>query len=357
MNNDKRQDATQAPLPHYIYPAMYQQQEDEISLVDLWLTLVKQKKIIFRVLLAFVVLGGLYAVFKPEKYIFSTTVQIGTLISGDKEAAIESADNALTKIKSAYIPFILSQYYDKHPENKDQYKIEASVPKGSEMIVIESKGRASEEPVFKQLIEAIVEKLISDHAAIIDVKKRNMEVSIARAENVLAGSKDSATLITANVQRLKQTDELLHKQLDEKKALLVNLVKNRSAIKKNSASGAMNILLADSEIQRNQQLIDELEKHLFIELSQQQAELEKARADNLREQSDQQNTIDQLKNQLANISYTKAIIPVMKSFEPVGIGKAAIMIIVLMLGLFAGIFAAFLSMFIGKVKEKADVSS
>ncbi|MGZ8189886.1 MAG: Wzz/FepE/Etk N-terminal domain-containing protein [Methylococcaceae bacterium] len=336
---------------------MYQQEEDEISLVDIWLILIKQKKIIFRVLLAFVVLGSLYALLKPEIYTFSTTVQVGTLISGDKEAAIESADNALTKIKSAYIPFILSQHYDQHPENKDQYKIEASVPKGSEMIVIESKGRESEEPVFKQLIKTIVEKLITDHAGIIDVKIRNMEVSIARAENVLAGSKDSAKLITANVQRLKQTDELLRRQLGEKKVFLANLVKNRSNIQNNSASGAMNILLIDSEIQRYQKLIDDLEKHLIIDLSQQQAELEKAGADNLREQSDQQNNIDQLKNQLANISYTKAIIPVMKSIEPIGIGKAAIIVIATVLGFFAGIFAAFFMVFVDKVKKEADVSS
>lgn len=332
---------------------MYRQ-EDEISLADLWRVLVKRKKIVFGLMLAFVVLGGAYAVLKTETYTFSTTIEIGTVINGDKENIIETAENALNKIKTAYIPFVLNQFYEKNPDNEEQYKIEASVPKGSDVLVIHSEGNSIEGPVYKELMDEVVQKLIVDHARIINLKKRNLERQIAIAENSLSSSKDSAKLLAAKTQRLNQMAELMRKQLNEKKILMENALKNRNNATSKNAAGAMTILLIDSEIQKYQQSIDQLENNLIIDISQQRDELEKEIADNLREQNDKQNNIELLKNQLSNISDTKAIVPVMKSIEPVGLSKKIIMILALVLGLFLGILGAFFYEFLDKIKKQEE---
>jgi uncharacterized protein involved in exopolysaccharide biosynthesis len=340
MNNDNKQSMNAIP-PQHFYPSMYQQR-NTINFGELWRILAKQKKIIAITLLASLVLGVALALTKPLIYSFSTIVQIGTVAQEGKSELIESTDTALNKTISAYIPFVLTEFYDKNSADRGQYMMSVSVPKKSDLLIVEAKGAVSQESVYKELIDSVVKKLIDDHSRIANLKIKNYEVSIAHAENVLASGKDMAKLISANTERVEKTAELLRTQLAEKKQMLANTLKNRSHVSSSSATGAMSILLIDSEIQRYQQMIDQLEKHLLIDLNQQRNELEKALSDNLREQNDEQNTIDQLKNALANISNTKAVVPVMTSTEPVGMSKFTLVLIITLLGGLLGITLAFL---------------
>jgi hypothetical protein len=341
MNNDNKQGANPNVPPQYFYPSMLQQQ-NTLKLIDLYRVVLKQKKIILIILLVFTVLGVVLALVKPAMYSFSTTVQIGTVSNEGKTELIESSQTALNKIISAYIPFSLAQYYEKNPSDRGRYTINVTVPKNSDILNIEARGSINQEAVYKELIGNIVKKLIEDHSRIANLKIKNFEVSIAHAENVLASSKDNAKLITANTQRLDKTAELLSTQLKEKKELLAHSLKNRNNVNSNNATGAMSVLLIDSEIQRYQQMIDQVEKYLLIDLNQQRNELEKALSDNLRAQNDEQNNVDQLKNALANISNTKAVVPVMTSTDSVGLSKSAIMLSVILLGIVFGVAAAFL---------------
>ncbi|SJM94934.1 hypothetical protein CRENPOLYSF2_4410003 [Crenothrix polyspora] len=356
MNNDNKQGANPNVPPQYFYPSMLQQQ-NTTNLIDLYRVVLKQKKIILIILLIFTMLGVVLALVKPAMYSFSTTVQIGTISTEGKTELIESSQTALNKIISAYIPFILAQYYEKNPSDRGGYTINVTVPKNSDILNIEARGSTNQETVYKELIGNVVKKLIGDHSNITILKIKNFEVSIAHAENVLASTKDNAKLIAANTERLDKTSELLSTQLKEKKELLAHALKNRSNVNSNNATGAMSVLLIDSEIQRYQQMIDQVEKYLLIDLNQQRNELEKALSDNLRAQNDEQNLIDQLKNALVNISNTKAVVPVMTSIEPVGTSKIIILLITVLIGLTIGIFTALIYDFfsdIAKANQPAE---
>ncbi|WP_394752038.1 Wzz/FepE/Etk N-terminal domain-containing protein [Crenothrix sp.] len=343
MNNDNKQGANPSVPPQYFYPSLAQQQ-NTIKLIDLYRIVLKHHKIILTILLIFTIAGVVSALLKPVIYSFSTTVQIGTLSTADnqgKSELIESSQTALNKIISAYIPFVLAQHYEKNPSDRGRYTINVVVPKNSEILNIEARGAINRETAYKQLINDVVKKLIDDHSRITILKIKNFEVGIAHAENVLASTKDNAKLIAANTERLNKTSELLSTQLKEKKELLAHTLKNRDNVNINNPTGAMSVLLIDSEIQRYQQMIDQVEKYLLIDLNQQRNELEKALSDNLRAQNDEQNSIDQLKNALVNISNTKAVVPVMTSTDSVGLSKTAIMLSFVLLGVAIALAAAF----------------
>jgi uncharacterized protein involved in exopolysaccharide biosynthesis len=338
MSNDKNQGGNPNVLQQQFYPSMVQQQ-DALKLVNVWRILCRQKKISLITLLIFVVLGLAFAFLKSEKYAFSTVVQMGTFTNGEKSEHIETADMVLSKIKMAYIPLVLSEYYNKTPDSRERYFINVSVPKKSEIVVIQMEEQLNQADRSKELITNVVTKLINDHSVIVNIKIKNLEVSIAHAENVLSSTKDSTKLIEANIARLEKTSALLTTQLSEKKQMLEKVLQNRDSVKTSSATGAMSVLLIDSEIQRYQLMVDDLEKRLLIDLHQQRNELEKALADSLRNQNDSQNNIDQLKSQLANTANTRAIVPVLTSSDPVGLGKAAIIIIAILLGGVLGVLA------------------
>ena len=314
--------------------------QNVINLMEIWWLIKRQKKIAIGVLFLSMLLGFTYAMLKPKTYSFSTTVQVGTVGFEGKTSLIESPDTALNKVLLAYIPFILSDFYREKPEVRGAYSINVNVPKKSDLLVIDAKGSLEQEPIYRDLIDRVVKKLVDDHSRITSLKIKTAEVSLAHAQNVLEGSKDAAKLISANLQRLDKTSELLHNQLNEKKSLLAEMTKNRKSVNSSGTTGAMSVLLIDSEIQRYQMLIDNLEKSLFIDLNQQRNELEKALSDNLRDQSDQQNNVDQLKNELANISNTKAVVPVMTSIAPVGMSKGLVMTISGILGILLSLLVA-----------------
>lgn len=356
MNNDHKYSANPSAPPQYFYPPVAQPQ-NTINMFDVWRILWKQKKIIYITLLLFTLMGLVLALSKPVVYSFSTTVQIGTVTNDGKNELIESTETALSKIISAYIPYVLAQYYGKNPADRGRYKIDVTVPKKSDILVLEARGGVNQEIVYKELMNNVVAKLIEDHSRALNVKIKNYEASIKHAENTLASSKDHAKWIASSTVRLDKTEILLSAQMKEKKEFLADTLKTRSAARKKSATDAMGMMVIDSEIARYQQSVDNLEKYLFIDLNQQRNAIEISLSDNLLKQDDQQNAIAKLKNELANISNTKSVVPVMASLDPVGLGKSIIVVIFIFLGIVLGIFTALVYEFYQKEMTNRKVSS
>ncbi len=358
MSNEKKQEGT----PVYLLPQhdfFNQAHTDEINIVDIWRTLVKRKKTIFTVFAAFVVVGVLYSLIKPEKFMYSTVILIGMqAIEKDGEVVsrmpIESIDDALNKLKSAYVPLILSQEREKNAEDYLKREINVNTPKGSNVIVLDMVCKPKHEQKCKSLLEGAAKKLIDDDSIIAEMARKSLNVKIISAENGLKRSKDEAFFLEAKKARLLQTEKLLGDQIKEKKALLERSLNNRGSVKSNNAANAMSVLLIDNEIQRNQTLLDDLEKRLLIDLNQERDDLEKAQKENIRQQSVQENAIVQLKNLLLGVSNTKAVVPVLRSDEPVGITLQLIMVFTVLLGLMAGLMTALALEAIEKAKAQSN---
>src|SRR3990172_13380568 len=81
--------------------------EDEISLVDLWRVLVKHKKRVFLVWLLISLAGVIAAVLMPERYAYTTLVEIGRPPAGTgKDNLVETADEARVRLIAGIIPVI-----------------------------------------------------------------------------------------------------------------------------------------------------------------------------------------------------------------------------------------------------------
>ena len=93
-------------IPEYIYP------EDEINLMDLWLILVKHKKVFWSIFSAIVILGLIVALIIPRKYSITSAISIGQTIQDDQMVLLESPETVKAKLENALVPKILSQYED-----------------------------------------------------------------------------------------------------------------------------------------------------------------------------------------------------------------------------------------------------
>ncbi|HEC17729.1 MAG TPA: hypothetical protein ENI97_00100 [Gammaproteobacteria bacterium] len=339
------------PLPPQVYEAQYY--EDEINLVDLWLVLMRRRALLMTVAGLCVLAGLALALWLPAKYEYSTSIEIGTRINGDEVEVIESPQTLLAKIQESYIPLARQEYLSSHARSGAP-RVEAHIPKGSEIIVLNSKGTERQGPDHKQVQQSVVDMVKKDHGRIITVLRKETEILQNQALAKLEELKDEARLIQSREKRLSDIATLLATQAKEVRSDLARAEADRAqAIKQTKdESRALTLMMLDSGMQQYRQRLAQIDERLKIKLVDSRDTLAKQLADNRRAQLAQQDTIAKLKVQMANLRETRALLPPMRSPEPTGPGSSLMILLSLVLGLLLGVFAAFFAEFLAKVRTQ-----
>jgi uncharacterized protein involved in exopolysaccharide biosynthesis len=327
--------------------------DDEISLIDLWGVLIRRKTIlgsVFAVCLAGAVAAALI---KNDKYLYSTSLEIGAVIENGERVLIDSPDTVLSKIKEGYIPAVLSEYAKSASDAAD-IEITVRLPKNSEIVVIESTGKESVGDTLKALEGKVIDLVKLDHSRIIEVTKNNILSQLQKLKRRHDELQDQEKLILSDVERIKVTSGLVEQQFAEIKSSVEASTANRKNALNTigNETSAMTLLMIDSETDQNKKRMAELEERLHVVLPNKKDNLEKALADNRRARENNQTEVDKLLIVLKNIRDTRAIIEPTQSLKPVGIGKPLIVLLGAMLGLMLGIFAAFFAEFLAKAREQ-----
>jgi uncharacterized protein involved in exopolysaccharide biosynthesis len=346
---------TNPPLHDQNLPSLSPYYEDEINLVDLWLVLVRRRSVMITVAALVVMAGLFYALLVSPSYQYTTSIEIGSRISGDTHMLVESPETLLAKMQEGYVPLARQEYLAKHPERDSVPKIDSRIPKSSQIIVLESKGPESETEMHKTVQQAVVDMVLRDHSRIVDVLRKETEILQNKAKTKLEEIKDASTLIRAREKRLTDVTVLLTTQTAEVRADLQRAMANREQAGKQVAteSKAMMLLMLDSEIQQHRQHLATLEERLQVVIADQRDALAKALADNRRAQLNQRDTIAKLEIQLANLRETRALLPLMRSPEPSGPGAGLIVVLSLIVGLLLGVLATFFAEFLAKARSQA----
>ncbi|MCI0507725.1 MAG: Wzz/FepE/Etk N-terminal domain-containing protein [Gammaproteobacteria bacterium] len=337
----------QQSMPPYYY-------EDEISLIDLWLVLVRRKKLLIITFAAVVIIGLVLALITPKKYSYSTSIEIGSRVIQDKVQPIESPETLLAKIQESYIPFVQQQYRNEKSDNDALHRITARIPKGSQIIVLESNGGAERGDAYKELQQRVINEVQSDHKRILEVIRKELEIARNKAMDKLEELKDTVKLLEAREKRLTDIAVLIKRQIEEAKADLAIAEKNRQRSVKEATNEAkaMTLLMLDNEVQQQRQRLATLEERLIIEVAEGQDKLANEIATNVRLQEAQQEEISRVEIQLANLVETRALVPPMQSMEPTGLAKRVILAIAMVLGFVLALMAAFIAEFLQKAKEQ-----
>lgn len=302
--NENKQSVSSVSASQYSYPTTFNHlQDDEINLLDIWRILVKRKKMIITISLLITLLSSTYAVLRPEIYSYSTAIQIGSLFAGNSEKPVDTVKNAASKLKELYINSVLNDFYRTNPEQAKNIKINVSIPKDSEILVIGSKCSEKQAPLYIQLINKISTKLIDNHS---DTIKKTRTVLLEQLE----GSKNRLALLADNEKELSKRIEGFDKAF---KASPIN----------NSGTTAL----------------------VMTELSQQQHQISSEKFSLLSQIASNESEFNLIQD-------TKLLYPVEKSIEPVGIDTKLIIIASILAGLILGIFTALMWDFIEKTKTQ-----
>lgn len=351
--SDRDPDNKESFPARYPFPPEAIHPEDEISLIDLWLVLTRRKVLIAAVCASAAVLGVAVAWLRPDIYEYTTSIQLARTGSG----LLESPETVRAKLESSYIPSVLNQRAGADDEEGEpRFGIKASVPGGSQIILLESEGASDTAAQQVRLHQAVLERLTMDYGPELESARRSLEAERARIEHDLEVLRDEAQTLAGQEGRLQRERELVEKQLTQVSASIEAAQERGREVMagvEGDSARTTTLMLVRDEIQGYRQRRAELEERLDITLPARREELGTAVVENRRARARTRAQLQAIETQLARIQETRAIVPTMRSMNPAGPGRTTIMALAVVLGLMLGVFAAFFAEFLAKARERA----
>ncbi len=383
---------------------------DEIDLVDLWLVLARHKILILLSILLVSGVGIGAAFMMKVNYTFSTSIDVGRVFTEEgsgKMALIEPLETIQAKLKESYLPLVLGQFAADNQFDKAGVKINVNIPKGSQLIVLQSRGTLDTQATHRDVHEAILLALQADHGELTGELQKRLDSSIAEASLMLDELEDPRLFAIKEKKIKEQIDQAKRNQasLAEQREMISIGIKDleklrgmlagqaqkiRESIEKNletrvqaaketdNAVSAMTLLMMDNQIEQSRTRLNEIQERLELGLAGERRVLEKDLSDNQRASEAQKAEIEQLqlqqvklnidheneltrqKQTIAQLEYNKSLVKntralalAVRSVNPVGTKKVLVVALSVVLGAMFGILLAFGAVFRQKVQAKA----
>jgi capsular polysaccharide biosynthesis protein len=328
--------------------------EEEISLIDVWLVLVRRRTLVLACTVLCIIAGLAFILIVPPKYIYTTTIEIGTKIINGEASPIEAQDSVRAKIEESYIPLVLQEHQHNLAEEEQDYKIEVKAPKNSQIIVLKSEGREDEDQAQKALHRAVVEMIRKDHRRVSNVLRKNYEAKIVGGERRIDNFKDSAQILRAKVKRLDQEQALLATEIKQTEALITaaEQTHEQAARGAKNENQVMTVMLISEELKSSRTRLAELKQRQLIEIPDRQDNLNETILETQRMQEDEKANIEDLRLTITGMLETRAVTPPLRLPEPVGLGKPIILAVAVLVGLMLGVFVAFFAEFLAKARTR-----
>ena len=194
MTQDKHQQsaASEKNPAHPASQAMipYSHISDEIDLVEVGVSLWRRWKLMLVVFLVCIGLALTLAFLIPKKYEYSTTIQIGTQVVGDKLQSIEPPDSAAKKIENGFLPEIVQKHARQMGLDPKKLAFEVSSPPKTNLVVISGKASDNLADVFTSIEKSAAQALIHSELPLTDVMRAKLESELADAQSNVTDLED-----------------------------------------------------------------------------------------------------------------------------------------------------------------------
>ena len=383
--------------------------EDEVSLVDLWIVLIKRKVLIGAVLVTTFLSGVAFTFTRrppQQQYEISTVIEIGQKPDGDTAALVDSSETVLAKLETSYIP-LARQEINNREETQQLSAPAVQAKMRGRMVVLKTVASSPNAALHLELLESTTQRLLTDHRLLVEshltrenielerarlklealkhpkilaVAEKDLENKISLASSKLEELGDSESLIKARIERIGDRERRVRTQIAELEKTISQgeVIRVQAVSQSNDPSKAMTLFLIDSHLQRNQDRLDSLQERLGVEFANAKAEysrsledipreqqqgqmsieqlkrqLEKLRLDGARGQADQENVVNDIEARLRGFRETRVVSAPTHSLVPIGTNNLVVTLTISgFLGIALGIFAAFGAEFITKARKE-----
>lgn len=314
----------------------------EPSLREIWAMVATRWRTIVVIAALIAAASAVGALVHRPRFVYSSAIEIGVITE-----RIEPAEAVAAKLQETYLPLIRDEYARAHPEQARAIPtFDVRVPRGGGLVVVESRGTRAAAPMHEALHGAAVAMIEVDHARVIAIKREALEAAQLEARRRAQEQDAQIDLFRAGLARIDATERLLQSQRAALRETLTQAQSDRAVtLKTRGDRDAPALLIIDQEILRAQERLAALDERLAVGLRSERTSLTKSIGDAERLRAAQMQTIDQARNELANLRPTRALtrartwgLPVDPSaFAILGLGSAAGLLLAVVVAIVAGL--------------------
>jgi len=331
-------------------------EEDEVDLVDIGLVIWHHRWAALiggGVVLA---IGIAAALLSPPEYEYSTSIEIGSQLIGNRLEPLESNEAAAVKLKNTYLPQARREVANLMT-GRPIPNVKVQSPKNSTLIVLSSDGPKPDAQIHLKVQELASDALIKDHArlsaviqadlqrqlrqaqieldelqdpatlnaaiapikanlaqqqtqlqaledpTVFAVEEQKLKSQLASANARLEDLKSDEALIQAKLDRQNTAEQLVTDEINQTIAYLESARKQRAAAaaETKDAPSAMSLLLMDNQIREAEDRLGKLRERLAMDIPLDTLEYRNDLANNHRKQELQQQDIQSAKLDLAKL--------------------------------------------------------
>jgi capsular polysaccharide biosynthesis protein len=329
-----------------------QEYEQEMTLRDFINIITKHKKTILTAFLISVILTTIVSFIIPKIYEISMIMEPGVLEVTDSgnTTFIDSTGNIKAKIEAGTFDLNVVKALELNPR-KTKIKLKISQPKDSTFLKVSINEPESKKELGVKILNQFYSEVVNFYKNIVELKKDGIDKQIFIISNRIK-SKNNA--IKLNEENLKIVEAREKELIDELKGTKVNteqlLVKRDVLLEKKVPTDDISSLLYSNTIQQNISYFNQLNNQLTV-MKTRKEDIANAIKDLPNEINNFDTEIEKLKAVKENIRNINLIQEPRVSFEPIGLSRRRIVILVGILGLMLGTLLAFFMEFLEKSKK------
>lgn len=184
--------------------------DDEISLVDLWIVLMRRKWVILGVMVACVLAGFAFWTTKERQERYVTNIEIGKYINdNNEETRLESREVVETRLRNAIMPSLRNEVADEFEQTLNGLpKVKIMIPdqEGTgDFVFLETIANPDKKEIVEALHQGIVDRLSRTHERMFNTHENRFSIRLSQKKIDLQELKDEDNF---NLQKLTAKSEL-----------------------------------------------------------------------------------------------------------------------------------------------------
>lgn len=331
--------------------------DDEISLFDLWDILARRRWTIVATIALALALSGVYVAVKPDSYRYWSAIEIGTRVVDGAVRPLQSPRTVVAKLQEDYVPDAIGRWRDANPDTDWRPELRVRTPDDSQIVVLEGEASLEREEAVESMMRSAYERLQVDHEHLLVGLRRSLRLAIEQAENALLSARNEHGSLQTRIERLQDREATVRDEVRQVEELLADS-RERMANADMGTDGqvqALTLLMLNNEMRETSRYLSNLRRELRSELPAQREELRNEVRELRQIIEERRREVEAKEQTLASLEGTRMLSEPRRSSEPRGVGGGTIMALAGILGIMAGVMMAFLSEFVARAREHAQV--
>lgn len=207
---------TQPPAPQQPTPERRYEHDDEISLVDLAVMLIRRWKAMAVIFVVVVTLAVAFALMQTARYQYTSLYSVAEYTNDNgQRVGVESPASVVAKVQNLYLGQETRKLLKKHELESLPFEVSASNPGNTLLLQLDSEASEDNQPLVSELHQHIIDSLQQDQAQLVERRHNSLERQLTSAKQALESAQQSdspsaAELIATYYSRISNLESQLN---------------------------------------------------------------------------------------------------------------------------------------------------